>query len=247
MKALLILSLLLSFSCTKYAEFSKDAVGLIIQPVTMDINRLNEIEWLIGRPKEKKITQSITFAVDMPKMRQDDLDYLTEQKNVDAWILRLIVNRGSETQDLGSLYTLFRPRKITRGNQGAGAASSVSFKVYYAAAYASERFRAFSCPAFEHNLKIDSMDIKGEASEFSLSIDQATPYNEKSQLVELTPSSFNGGHSLIGEYFIEIAPYDSKRKMILSHFKRLPQSVVVTREERISVKSCAGIRPELQN
>lgn len=247
MKALLILSLLLIYSCTKYAEFSKDAVGINIEPVNMNINRLNEIEWWVGRPKEAKISQSFTFAVDMPKIRQDDLDYLTEHKGVDAWILRLIVNRGSETQDLGSLYTPFRPRKITRGNQGAGAASSVSLKVYYAAAYASERFRAFTCPAFEHRSKIDSMEIKGENKEFSISIDQSYPYNEKSQLVELTPSSFNGGHSLVGEYFVEIAPFDSKKKMILASFKRLPQSVVVLREDKISVKSCAGVHPELQN
>lgn len=247
MKAFLILSLLLFYSCTKYAEFSKDAVGINIEPVTMNVNRLNEIEWWVGRPKEVKISQSFTFAVDMPKIRQDDLDYLTEHKGVDAWILRLIVNRGSESQDLGSLYTLFRPRKITRGNQGAGAASSVSLKVYYAAAYASERFRAFSCPAFGHNLKIDSMEIKGENKSFSISIDQSSPYNEKSQLVELTPSSFNGGNSLVGEYFVEIAPFDSKRKVILSSFKRLPQSVVISREEKLSVKSCAGVHQELEN
>lgn len=245
MKAFLILTLLLAFSCTKYAEFSKDGVGTTIEPIKMEINRLNEIEWFVGKPKETHVTQSITFVVNMPEIRQDDLDYLTENKNVNAWILRLIVNRGSETQDLGSLYTPFRPLKITRGNKSAGAATSVSLKIYYAAAYASERFRAFNCPAFGHNLKVDKMDIKGDPTTFSITIDQATPYHEKSHLVELAPSSFNGGHSLVGEYYVEIAPYDSKRRMILSSFKRLPQSVVVSREEKINVKSCAGVHPEI--
>lgn len=246
MKALLLLTTLLIYSCTKYAEVTKDAVGIRIQPVHMDISHLNEIDWLVGNPKEVKISQSFTFLVDMPKIKQEDLDYLTEHKNIDAWILRLIVNRGSESQDLGSMYTLFRPRKMSRGTQGVGAASSVSMKVYYAAAYASERFRSFKCPAFSHDKKIDSMEIKGEDEPFELSIGQTAPYLEKSQLVELTPSSFNGGNSLIGDYYVEIAPYDSKRKVIHAPFKRISRYISVGSEEKIRIKSCDGVHPEIQ-
>ena len=163
----------------------------------MEISHLNQIEWHVGMNKEETITQSFTFIVDMPKIKQDDLDYLAEHRNVDSWILRLIVTRGSETQDLGSLYTLFKPTKIARGSQ-MGAASSVSLKVFYAAAYASERFRAFKCPAFGHNKTLASFEIAGANEEFSVSLGQVIPYNEKSHLVELTPSAFNGGNSLIG-------------------------------------------------
>lgn len=244
MKAL-FLTLLLSYSCTKYAEVSRDAMGIQIQPVMMDISHLNEIEWLVGNPKEVEVTQSFTFLVDMPRIKQEDLDYMTDHNGVDAWILRLIVNRGSETQDLGSMYTLFRPRKLGRA-QGAGAASSVSMKVFYAASYASERFRNFKCPAFGHDLKIDSMAIKGENEEFDLVISQSSPYLEKSQLVELTPSSFNGGNNLVGDYFVEIAPYNSKKKTIHAPFKRLKKYVSVAREEKIRIKSCDGVHPEIQ-
>lgn len=244
MRVILILSTLLLYSCTKYAEVSKDAVGVSIAPITMEISRLTEIRWLVGRPKETYISQSFTFMVDMPNIKQDDLDYLTETYGVDAWILRIIAQRGSETQDLGSLYTPFQTKKIIRGSHKTGAPSNVSFKVYYAAAYASERFRTFSCPAFGHNLKIDSMSINGDDSEFSLSITQSMPYPERSQLVELSPSAFNGGNSLKGEYFIEIAPYNSEKKVILASFKRLPQSIVISSEEKKNISSCAGIHPE---
>lgn len=244
MKAFL-LTLLLCYSCTRYSEVSRDAIGVQIQPVSMEISHLNEIEWHVGMKKEETITQSFTFIVDMPKIKQDDLDYLAEHRNVDAWILRLIVNRGSETQDLGSLYTLFNPTRVARGSQG-GAASSVTLKVFYAAAYASERFRAFKCPAFGHNKKLASFEIAGTNDEFSLSLGQAIPYNEKSHLVELTPSAFNGGNSLIGEYYVEIAAYDSKKKMIHSAFKRIPMHISVMREESIRVKSCDGVHQEIQ-
>lgn len=247
MKALILsLSLMLSYSCTKYAEFSKDAVGVHINPVTMEISHLNEISWLVGTKKEEKVTQSFTFIVDMPKIKQADLDFLADQKGIDSWIVRLIVNRGSETQDLGSLYALFKPKKVARGSQGTGATSSVTLKVFYAAAYASERFRAFRCPAFGHNKRISSMNIKGENEEFSLSVSQSAPYNEKSHLVELTPTAFNAGNSLIGEYFVEIAPYDSQKRLVHASFKRIPMYISVEREDSVRVRSCDGIHPELQ-
>lgn len=244
MKAL-FLTLLLCFSCTKYASFTKDAVGIQIEPVTMEVSHLNEVEWKVGLRKEETITQSITFIIDLPRVRTADLEYLTEQRNIDAWILRLIVNRGSETQDLGSLYALFKPKKVSRGVQ-AGVASSVTMKVFYAAAYASERFRSFKCPAFGHSRKISKMAIKGDNEEFTISIGQAIPYLEKSHLVELTPSAFNGGNTLAGDYFIEIAAYDSKRKMILSSFKRIPMYVSVMAEDIVRVQSCDGVHTEIQ-
>lgn len=244
MKAL-VLSLLLCFSCTKYAEVTKDAVGVEIKPVTMEITHLNEIEWRVGKHKEETISQSFAFIVDLPRLKDEDVDYLSKSKNIDAWILRLIVTRGSESQDLGSLYTLLRPQMVGRGSSG-DSPKSVTFKVFYAAAFASERFRAFKCPAFGHDKRIKDMSTAGSNEEFSLTLGGAIPYTEKSHLVELTPTAFNGSNSLIGNYFVEIATYDSKNKTIHSAFKRIPMYVSVTSEESISVPSCGGEHPEVQ-
>ena len=245
MKAIL-LTLLLALSCSRNVEVTRTSMGAEMNPVKMEISHLNEIEWRVGMKKEKTITQSITFIVDMPKVSDDDLEYLTKKFDVDAWIVRLIAVRGSDTQDLGSLYSLFKPRKSGRRGYNSGTASSVSMKIFYAAAYASERFRSFKCPAFNHTKKISSMEIAGENTGFSLSIGQAFPYPEKSQHVELTPSSFNGGHTLVGEYFVEIAPYNSQKKYIHSRFKRIPMSIVVEQEDLIRIESCDGIDSEIQ-
>jgi hypothetical protein len=241
MKALM-LTLLLLYSCTKYSSLDRESIRLQLNEVEMDISHLNEITWDVGKRKDAKVSQSFTFIVDLPKIKSDDLDYLINEKNADSWILRLIVKRSNGIQDLGSLYALFRPQKTGRASVSS---SSVSFKVYYAAAYASERFRAFKCPAFGHNKRINSMSVVGSNDKFTLSFDQVIPYQEKTQLVSLTPSAFNAGHSLVGEYFIEIAPYDSKRKMIHSSFKRLPLSVVIRGEDSVSVPGCEGIHEEL--
>lgn len=245
MKAL-FLTLLLSYSCTKYAPVSKDAMGVHISEIQMPIHHLNEVEWNVGQRKEETISQSITFIVDLPHIKEDDLKYLSEQRGINAWILRVVSQKGSEKQDLGSLYSLFQGRQKTRGGGAGSAASSVSIKIYYAAAYASERFRMFKCPAFSHNRKISKMSISGEDSLFDLSIGQSFPYQEKSQLVELNPSSFNAGHTMTGDYFIEIAPYNSVTRTIHAPFRRIPQYVSISEEEQVHVKSCDGIHPEIQ-
>jgi hypothetical protein len=243
MKAL-FLTLLLCFSCTKYAEVSKD-VGVEISPVQMEISHLNEIEWNVGQRKAEAISQSFSFIVDLPKIKEEDVDFLVKQKNIDAWILRLIVTRGSESQDLGSLFTLLRPQRLGRGSSG-DSPKSVTLKVFYAAAFASERFRAFKCPAFGHNKKIKEMSIEGGNDEFTLQLGPSVPYNEKSHQVELTPSPFNGSNSIVGNYYVEIAAYDSKRKIIHSAFKRIPMFISVKSEESINVPSCEGVHPEVQ-
>jgi hypothetical protein len=183
--------------------------------------------------------------VDLPRIRTEDLEFLTSERGVDAWILRLIAGHGSETQDIGSLYAPFRPRRLSRG-MVSGIPKSVTLKVFYAAAFASERFRGFKCPAFGHDRKINGLSVLGEDREFSLSIGQAVPYPEKTQMVELTPSSFNGGNRLTGEYFVEIAAFNSNKKTILSPFTRIPMSVAVRAEDVIRIKSCDGIHQELK-
>ena len=244
MKVVFAMCLILLGSCTKYAPVSRDSVGTIIQDIEMEVYQLNEIEWFVGKRKEEKITQSLTFIVSMPKVKEDDLDYLREKKNIDAWIVRLISRKSGEERDLGSLYTLFKPQRAGRGHSG-GPAASVTIKLYYAAAYASERFRNFKCPAFSHNKKVDRMSIEGENTPFELMVTAGAPYGERSQLIDLTPSSFNAGHSLIGDYYLEIAAYNSQKRIVYSPFKRIPMSVAVRSEEAINIQSCAGERPEI--
>jgi hypothetical protein len=120
----------------------------------------------------------------------------------------------------------------------------VSFLVQYAAAYASERFRMLKCPAFGHNKKISSLGIRGDDDEFSLLLGQSSPFKDKTDAIELRPKSLNGGILLRGNYFIEIAAYNFKKKITLSHFKRIPMFITVESEEEVTIPSCAGIRSE---
>lgn len=131
----------------------KDSGYVEILDVHMDISHLEEVVWNVGKKKEVKITQSVTLVIKMAKLKSEDLDFLTEIRGVDAWIIRVISSKGSELQDLGSLYTNFRSSRKSRVESGS-AAKTVSVKLYYAAAYASERLRNSRCPSFNHDKKL---------------------------------------------------------------------------------------------
>lgn len=239
---LLLLSFLVMYSCTKNAKLSRETASAHLEGVVMQVKNLSEIKWPAGFREDAVVSQSITFMIEMPRVDQDDLDYLISERGVDSWIIRVISYRNGEKQDLGSLYSLFRPKK--RSRTSTDSASSVSLKIYYAAAYASERWRNSKCPPLGHNKKIKEMRIEDSGEAFDLSIGGAQSYLEKSQLIELTPSSFNGGMSLAGEFSFEIAPYNSQKKVILAPFRKLPGKIIVEKEESVHVPSCAGVKTE---
>lgn len=241
MKAL-IPTLLLLYSCSKEVVVTRDGVTTELKSAKMEISHLQELDWQVGKRKEAKVSQAFSFIVDLPKLAKDDLDYLIQNKDIDSFIIRLIFQSASRTQDLGSVYVLFKPKLMTRSNHYMP--GSLSIKVSYAAAYASERFKKFECPAFEHSYKLKSFKINGENEEFDIEINQVTHYGEKNTGVSLSPSVFNGGNSLVGNYFIEIAPYNSSKKLIYSAFKRIPMSISVESEETVSIPTCIGIKSE---
>ncbi len=239
---LLTITLIFMVSCTKYAEVTRNSFSDEVKQVSMEVTYLKEADWKVGQKKEATVTQSISFLLDMPKVSEEDLAYLTSKHKVDAWIIRLIKTRDNKNQDLGSVYALFNPLQTGRGKNRTP--ESINLKIYYAAAYASERFRALKCPYFNHSKRINSMDIEGENKGFSISVGRSIPYGEKSQLVEFRPNSFNGGNSLAGNYYMEIAPYNSKEKVILGGFTRIPMYVSVEQEKEISIPSCDGFDPD---
>jgi len=239
------LTFLITLSCTKYAQLSSEGVSTSLKNIEMPLSDVDEIPWPIGKWKDSKVTQSFTFIVSLPKISHDDFELVQQQKEMNAWILRLIFTQNNKSQDLGSLYVPLGSKKVLRG-QGHSFPTSVAIKVYYSAAYPSERFRFSQCPAFNHRKRITKLSIKNDSSPFDLTFDQTTNYPEKSQVVEFAPTAFNGGDSLQGDYFLEIAPYNVEKKIILGAFKRIPQYIEVSGEESINVPSCDGVHPDNQ-
>ena len=239
------LTFLITLSCTKYAHLESEGLSTSLKNIEMPLSDLDEISWPVGKWKDSKVSQSFTFIITLPKISPEDFEKIHEQKGMNAWVLRLILNQNNKTQDLGSLYVPLGSKKVFRGH-GQNFPNSAAVKVFYSAAYPSERFRFSNCPAFNHRKRISHLSIKNENTVFELSFDQTLNYSDKAQLVEFAPTAFNGGDSLTGDYFIEIAPYNVEKKVILGAFKRIPQYIEVSGEESINVPSCDGVHPENQ-
>jgi hypothetical protein len=234
---LLFLILFITYSCTKKAEFNSAVLNPQFSNVEMPLTHLKPIEWRVGVKRKHEITQSFTFILNLPNADQEDLLFLENQRGIDSWIIRVVSEKGSKSQDLGSLYAPFSPRHLSRGVE-TRASKSVSIKVFYAAAFASERFRHSHCPEFGHNLEITKLAIMGDNSPFNISLGSSTSYPERSHLIELAPAPFNGGHELTGNYFLEIAPYNSKKKIIHAPFKRIPQYISIQEEVIKPIDRC---------
>lgn len=241
MKALL--TLLLLYSCTKQASLERAGMGATISDVQMEVSHLKQDDWNVGKKRKAQVSHGVNFLLSLPNLDRDDLDYLANEKGVDAWIIRVIQDKGQSQLDLGSLYVLFRPPQASRG-KGASLPRHVGIKINYAASYASMRFRSFECPAFGHNKRVKDMEVKGDEGSFEIVLGPAADYREKSQLVQLTPTAFNGGNSLVGRFFFEIAPYNSRSKTIYGSFERVPRFVEIESEESIEVDGCQGVHPE---
>lgn len=248
MKAFLFLIIALLYSCRQSVEVKDGPGGIQINNIDVNLSHLNEVEWHVGVPRRTKtVTQSFTFLIDLPKISESDMDLIMKHRKTDSWILRLIFEQGGKVQDLGSMYTPFKnAHTASRGQISSTSPSSASMKVYYAAAYASERFRAMSCPPFGHNRRIKKMSIMGEETPIQLELNNSSPYSEKSQLNDLAPSSFNAGLNLVGNYYVEIAAYNSQDKMINSHFVRIPEHIEVKSEEQLHIHGCEGVHQELR-
>jgi len=245
---LLFLSFLLLISCKPTPELSREAMGARLDKLELEVKSLKEIKWLVGKKLEAEVTQSLVMQVDLPSLDESQLKLLQEYSKSDSWIVRVILERGRERQDLGALYAPFHPKShYARGSNSSSTPSTVAIRIFYAAAFASERFRAMKCPPFGHDKRVTDFQISGKTQPQSLILNLSRSYPEKVQLVDLTPSSFNGGHTLVGNYFFEIAGYDSRTKTIQSEFLRLPENVSIKSEESQSIPTCHDQIIELKN
>ena len=243
------LILLILLGCRNESEFVEQGGRLLLKNVEMKVSNLSDTDWQVGRPRRRtSLTQSVVFTVDLPYLTEDARDLLYKKYEMDGWILRLTHRRENQEIVLGEVYAPMAGTKHTRQREvEINQTKSISLKIFYAAAYISERFRSFDCPAFLHDRRVDDISIEGDFSPFDLEVSYPVTYSSRPLLAELTPSAFNAGNSITGEYTIEAALYSLKNKTIATKWVPLKEKVVIGSEERVKVNGCAGIRPELND
>lgn len=125
----------------------------------------------------------------------------------------------------------FRYSTSTRGSVG----------VYYAASSISTRLDNLPCPALDHRLVIEDSDLIDNKNQNNLWVTSAVDKKQltaKVQMISYSPITLNGGMSLKGEYYIDLALYNTATKYRVTSWVTVSNYVSVAKEENVVIKGC---------
>ena len=237
MRGILLTILILSLSCTKWAEVEETNGIHSIKNIEAEIFKLKDIDWKVGKSRGATVSKGFSFKMDIPKIDKKGREVLLEKYGIDSWIYRVIKKERGRTRRLGLVQ--FDLSNMSRTS------TDITIYIYYHAASISKTFRQFHCPAFGHRLAIDDLNINSDNDgRFNVYSQRARSIKGLVTKPAFAPVIFSGGKELIGEYYVEIALYNSKEKKSYSKFEKLANSISIESEKKISVPSCIGVKEE---
>lgn len=237
MKYLLLILLFISCSNTHELEFGN---GLhYIKNLNFKLSDLKELEWEVGRKRDKTISQGIFFEIEIPKLGKDQIETLYTKYGIDSWLFKVEKQTRRGSQDIGHIeYRL---------SNFSNATSSFSVKILYHAASISADFRRFHCPAFKHRALIKDLDFvsydKGSKALYTTSNKRL---KSKTVRPSFTTISFSAGTSLKGKIIAKLAFFNSQRKKIFGDFVASKNAIVIPEEQKVDLPTCIGIKEEIK-
>jgi hypothetical protein len=238
MKGFFFILLIFSIqSCTKWHDVKEGNGILYVHDVQSELHSLKDVEWKVGKNKDKMISKGFRFKFDIPKITSEDAYKLVNKHGIDSWIFKIIKQTRGRKNALGNI--VYDLTNITR------VSNDITVHVFYHAAAVSQNFRRFKCPAFGHRFKLEQFNTQ------DTNLKPSNVYaNRGSNLPvpivkpSFAPVIFSGDLSLIGSYSIEYALFNSKEKKIFSKWYKANNKIEIASEGRVMVPSCAGVREE---
>ncbi len=241
----LVLFLLFFVSCTKKVNFDTKGVTPSLKEVQWEISSTNEGTWAVGETWRDVVTKNLTLVLNIPQIKTSDLDEIEKNYGVDSWLVK-INHRNSlgQRQHMSTLLAPFRSR--LKSSFSANQTRSIAFSLTYAAWAMSERFRKFQCPAFYHRARLKDFYIESSDALMEYNISSIGKFHESYTINELVPPKLIIAQSMVGEFYLEAALFNTKTKTLYSSFQQIPTYLVVKEEKQIDVKGCSGIQQEYQ-
>ncbi len=231
------------WGCSEKAELNKSGVGVRLNNAEWQIDSPSEGIWKVGHLYRDTVSKSLTVVVHLPLLSQDDAEFLRTTYGIDAWVARVVqVTSSGSRMELAQLFIPFYAPQ--RGRTSHLPVKAVSFALTYAASAISERFRRFQCPAFSHDRRLKDWNVIGEPVPMEFQIAPSGRYTEKLAISELVPTQLNIGNSMVGDYYLEVALFNNKERLLFSTFQQLPQHLKVISESTVSISGCAGVHQE---
>jgi hypothetical protein len=242
MKRTFLFVVVLLLSCEKKSELRLTKNGIFISPVNFKIDYYKIIDWKVGPLKRQRVSKGVELKVKLPQLKNDDLKALGEKKSFDSWLLRITRKSSRRKETLGYLkIPLHHKKKTNQRSQGfAGQTRAVFPRVYYVDAALSTRLEKKPCPGLGHSLEITKIHIDKDDNHelINPSLANEKKVNARVEIFKPFPSNFNGGKSLNGQYWVQLALYNSKTKQVLSNFVRASNDLIISRESYKAIKGC---------
>lgn len=235
---LLTMLILSSYSCTKVHDVKKKNGIYYLDEIEAEITQAKQISWNVGLKKEVEVSKGLRLSVSVPVVTDKSKTVLYNKYGIDSWIYRISRRRKGRSDALG--YVFYHFNNITRSTK------AFTLNIYYHAAAVSERFRHFHCPAFEHrfylpDVSLSSRNVTLENSVYAKTMPRIQP---KVYRLGFTPLIFSAGRSMLGEYHVDLALYNSKTKQRYSGWFPVGKEIKITEEIKRTVASCIGIKEE---
>ncbi|MCP4914332.1 MAG: hypothetical protein GY909_14560 [Oligoflexia bacterium] len=242
-RLLILLLLLFTFSCEKKSELTSRGSSYFVKVFDSNIEDFRTISWKVGAYGKQTISKGMQITVSLPVIKEEDLETLHKEKKVDSWLLKVTRMSSLRRETVGYFSVEFMSRK--RGTPRVRLVRKTGVGVFYSAASISMRLSKSLCPAFKHNKKIEDIELKGSFSEqmISLTAGDIERINAKVPEVTYSPLSLNGGSSLKGRYYVDVALYNKESKIRYSSYLRAGKEIVIDKEESVFLKGCQGKEP----
>jgi len=233
--------------CTEeYAIYSRKDGVITIDPKTAHIISVETIPWKTGPAFKYTVTKGVQIGIRFPLLKDDDFDDMLENSGSNSWLVKVTREGGTGEKEIGQLYVpLSRVAKRAKREVKRMQNPTGYFNIYYLAAGPSSRFERFLCPAFGHNLVIKNAVLE-ERFKYIQQIVASPTINDsvggRINEFSVRPPVINGGNTLDGRYYIEIALYDYQNKIRKSNFVRLLHDVAIKGETPIYIPGCQNFQ-----
>ena len=243
-----LLVFLLLTSCSDYSKFTKSGNSLSLKIKDLGIEKASIVKWKVGPKKDYIISQGVRFSFSLPRFNKDSLKQL-EEAEADSWLVKVHRISSGRTKNLINV-SIPLVRKTLGGSTSYSSPDKGSVNVFYAAAAISERLRGLTCPAMRHRKLLDSYILDSfplREKELRVSILENSKVMSKLESFVHAPPIINGGRSLIGKYYLELALYNSATKRKKSNLVKLSKHLDITKEEEVIIEECRNVKVRPQS
>lgn len=216
------------------------------------VSEVRDIPWKVGKYKKQELSRGFRISFELPKLGDSEWKSLHNNNGVSGWLIRLRKKSNMRNEILGYFAVeMISPKPGSEFLYRVSSSDKASIGINYAASSISTRLDHLPCPAFDHRILIDEIEVThrpvGRKLWVTSPADERT-IGAKVNLISYSAVSVNGGMSLIGEYYIDLALYNPKQKLKKSSYIELANHVSLTKEENVVIKGCENFQvPDVED